>query len=80
MREFAIADELRLPELEILVELPSPELWFPIPGMHGGFRFRLGPPAPDVRLTCDSWCRVVGGSEERHEITESGVRHLSHRT
>jgi hypothetical protein len=77
MREFRIEDDLRLPELEVLLELPQPELWFPLPGMYGGFRFRLAVRGTDVRLISDSWCRVVGGSEERHEITESGARAVS---
>jgi hypothetical protein len=80
MRDFRIEDGLRLPELEILLELPDPELWFPVPGMYGGFRFRLEVQDSAVRLISDSWCRVVGGSEERHEITESGVRAVSQRS
>jgi hypothetical protein len=60
---------LRLPELEILLELDRPELWFPAPGMYGGFSIRLEAAGRDSRLVSDSWCRVVGGSEQRHVIT-----------
>lgn len=72
MDEFGLPHEgLRLPELEVLLEMERPELWFPIAGMHGGFHFRLTADETGVRLTTASWSRVVGGSERRHEITES---------
>lgn len=63
---------LRLPELEVLLELEQPEMWFPIPGMYGGFRFRLEDQGENTKLISESWCRVVGGSGERHEITSKG--------
>ena len=48
--------------------------WFPVPGMHGGFRYWYESMEDPVRLMCDSWCRVVGGSEQHHEITIAGKR------
>jgi hypothetical protein len=68
---------LRPPELEVMLELENPQIWFPVPGMHGGFKFRLEPAGADSRLLSDSWCRVVEGSEERHEITANGVTQRS---
>jgi hypothetical protein len=79
MREFEVPHELRLPELEVLLELERPELWFPVPGMNGGFRFRLQPGGSVPRLISASWSRMVSGSEEHHEITESGVRTVAGR-
>jgi hypothetical protein len=79
MQEFEVTHELRLPELEVLVELAKPELWFPIPGMNGGFHFRLDFSTSAPRLICASWSRRVSGSEEHHEITESGVRTVARR-
>jgi hypothetical protein len=32
---------LRLPELEILLEIEEPKMWFPVPGMYGGFCYWL---------------------------------------
>lgn len=32
---------LRLPELEPLLELARPHMWFAVPGMYGGFSYRL---------------------------------------
>jgi hypothetical protein len=37
--------------------------------MYGGFSFHLHSHGRDHRLVSDSWSRVVGGSEHRHEIT-----------
>ena len=79
MREFGVTHELRLPELEVLLEMARPELWFPVPGMYGGFRCRLEVHDSGTRLISDSWCRVVGGSEAHHEITQGGVRPLASR-
>ena len=76
MREFEVTHELRLPDLEVMVELERPELWFPVPGMYGGFHFRL---EAGGRLLASSWSRIVSGSEEHHEITESGTRTVARR-
>lgn len=65
---------LRLPELEPLLELAEPEMWFPVPGMYGGFKYRLSLHGGEAKLLCESWCRVVGGSGQRHEITAAGSR------
>jgi hypothetical protein len=62
---------LRLPELEPLLELDEPAMWFPIPGMYGGFSFRLAGEGANAELIAESWCRVAGGSGQRHRITPS---------
>lgn len=67
-------NELRLPELEPLLELDRPQTWFPVPGMYGGFSYRLESLGVDAVLVTESWCRVVGGSGQRHEITSKGSR------
>ena len=59
---------LRLPELDVLTELAVPDVWFDVPGMYGGFHFVLKGDELDV----SSWCRVVGGSGQRHRITREG--------
>jgi hypothetical protein len=64
--------ELRLPELEPLLELDRPEIWFPVPGMYGGFSYRLESTGIEAKLVSSSWCRIVGGSGQRHEITSAG--------
>ena len=65
---------LRLPELEPLLELDRPHMWFPVPGMYGGFSYRLESTGVEAKLVSESWCRVVGGSGQRHEITSEGSR------
>lgn len=63
---------LRLPELEPLLELDQPEIWFSVPGMYGGFSYRLESAGVEAKLVAESWCRVEGGSGQRHEITSEG--------
>lgn len=66
---------LRLPEVEVLLEFPaSYGVWFPVPGMYGGFTYRLSVGGGEPTLVTESWCRVVGGSGQRHEITASSTR------
>ena len=65
---------LRLPELEPLLELDRPHMWFPVPGMYGGFSYHLASTGVDAKLVAESWCRVVGGSGQRHEITSKGSK------
>jgi hypothetical protein len=66
--------QLRLPELEILLEMSEPKAWFAVPGMYGGFTFRLETAHDQVQLVTESWCRVVGGSGQRHIVTTDGAR------
>ncbi len=49
-------------------------MWFPVPGMYGGFSYCLELTGADAKLVAESWCRVVGGSGQRHEITTYGSR------
>lgn len=52
----------------VLTEWADEPLWFPIPGMYGGFSVRL------LRnyLYVESWSRVVGGSGQAHVVTHAG--------
>jgi hypothetical protein len=68
IREYA----LRLPELEVLLELPTPGLRFPVPGMYGGFGIRLDAIDGDSVLVVESWSRIVDGSGQRHVISPHG--------
>lgn len=60
---------LRYPPVEVLHETPGRALWFPIPGMYGGFLITLR----QGYLESSSWCRVAGGSAQLHVITHEGV-------
>ncbi|KUI09923.1 hypothetical protein AU190_05790 [Mycolicibacterium acapulense] len=59
---------LRYPPVEILPEIPGNDLWFPVPGMYGGFDISLRGSVLEVK----SWCRVVGGSGQAHLVTTAG--------
>jgi hypothetical protein len=65
---------LKLPELAPLLSSGEPEAWFPIPGMYGGFSYRLEGEGERAKLVTESWCRVAGGSGQRHEITAEGSK------
>ena len=65
---------MRLPDLEPLLELDRPKMWFPVPGMYGGFSYWLESCGVEAKLISESWCRVAGGSGQRHEITSLGSR------
>lgn len=67
---------LRLPEIAHLLETPldAEPAWFAVPGMYGGFAYRLVADGADARLVAESWCRVSQGSGQRHEITSAGAR------
>lgn len=64
---------LRLPELSPLLELQRPQMWFPVPGMYGGFSYELETPGVNAKLIVESWSRICGGSGQRHEITTRGA-------
>lgn len=65
---------VRLPELEPLLELEAPAIWFPVPGMYGGFTYRLERDGVEALLIVESWCRVDEGSGQRHEISSERSR------
>lgn len=48
--------------------------WFPVPGMYGGFSYRFEGEGKDLKLVTESWCRVAGGSGQRHEVTANGYK------
>lgn len=70
------APSLRLPELEPLLELGGKKVCFEVPGMYGGFRYRLVDDDAVPRLLVEAYCRVVEGSPIRYEVTPSGWRRL----
>ena len=64
--------QLRLPELEPLLEIRQAPVWFAVPGMYGGFSYTLEADGEQSRLIVESWCRVVGGSGQRHVVSAAG--------
>jgi hypothetical protein len=64
--------EMRLPELEPLLELRDPEIWLAVPGMYGGFRDRLEGTGKDARIVTESLpCRKrLGPASRGHDGRE----------
>eukprot|EP01087_Luapelamoeba_hula_P004184 TRINITY_DN14125_c0_g1_i1.p1 TRINITY_DN14125_c0_g1~~TRINITY_DN14125_c0_g1_i1.p1 ORF type:complete len:108 (-),score=17.28 TRINITY_DN14125_c0_g1_i1:116-439(-) len=48
-------------------------VWCGVPGMYGGFNYWWADESKTT-LVAESWCRVVGGSGQRHEITTTGFK------
>jgi hypothetical protein len=67
---------LKLPELKSLLTADERKAWFPVPGMYGGFSYWLEGDDAEAKLVSESWCRVVGGSGQRHEITSDETKLL----
>ena len=65
--------KIELPTLELLKKSVESDVWFPIPSMYGGFKFRLECDENNqYQLISESWSRSVEGSGQRHVITNSG--------
>lgn len=66
--------DLDLPLLQAPLPRKGEPAWFPVPGMYGGFSYWFVGAGSELRLVTESWCRVVEGSGQRHEITDDGCR------
>ena len=69
---------LILPVISVLLEgeknVTKENVYFAVPGMYGGFSFWLkftSDKADVESLITESWCRVAGGSGQRHVCTEN---------
>lgn len=78
IHKLAAKTHLRLPKLEPLLEIETPQMWFPVPEMYGGFKYWLENEEKNVKLISESWCRVVERSGQRHEITSEEGRLVEH--
>lgn len=70
--EFTVEPVSPLPNLAALLAQAEPKTWLPVNGMYGGFSYWLKGRGKNVKLVAESWCRVVAGSGQRHEITAEG--------
>ncbi len=71
--------QVDLPTLSFPLNSKNEKLWFPIPGMYGGFSYWFEQEDKVIKLICESWSRVVGGSGQRHEITEDNFQLVDER-
>jgi hypothetical protein len=60
---------LRYVSTEVVAREDLRPLWFPVPGMYGGFSIEVF----KGRLFVESWSRVVEGSGQAHVITTAGA-------
>jgi len=70
LKHFLADKNKRLPVISN--EIFRRELWYTVPGMYGGFAYKLTEKEGKPLLTTDSWCRICGGSGQTHEITVDG--------
>ena len=66
-----LTDNLELPKLDATtVKDKGFRTYFPVPGFYGGFSywFQRGNDN-SLELVTESWCRIMGGSGQRHVIT-----------
>ena len=70
--EFVDGPVAALPDLAETLSGDESRAWFPVPGMYGGFSYWLDGEGPEIHLVAESWCRVCGGSGQRHIITANG--------
>lgn len=68
--------EVELPVLSQEVGDYAERLWFPVPGMSGGFAYQLVLEGDALVLRTESWCRVVEGSGQAHRITASATERI----
>lgn len=70
---FLNLEDKELPTIDDILDSETDDLfeakWFPIPGMYGGFAYRLMPGKDIITLEASSWSRVCGGSGEKHHVT-----------
>ncbi|GAB3077707.1 hypothetical protein [Pedococcus soli] len=65
-RLFRLVVPVRPMQTRVLLDLPEHStVWFPIPGMYGGFAVRY----LRSSLLVESWSRVAGGSGQAHLVT-----------
>lgn len=61
--------QLRHPQCAVLTEIEGRTLWYPVPGMYGGFKVELR----EDHLYVESWMRPVDGSGQGHLVTRDGA-------
>lgn len=70
-QELVEEHNLRLPELEPMLELKNPEFWFAVPGMYGGFDYQLEVRGAKTKLITERSSRMEW-SGQKYEITSAG--------
>lgn len=61
--------EFKFPQISQIEDSSEEAVWLPVPGMYGGFNYRLEHRMAGPCLVVENWSRVIEGSGQRHEIT-----------
>jgi hypothetical protein len=72
-KEGRLDQPLDLPKIGFEMLEEKEQRWFPVPGMYGGFAYRLRRRGETLALVTESWSRVVDGSGQRHLVTTDAV-------
>lgn len=66
-----LTDGLELPKLDATtVTQLNVRTYFPVPGFYGGFSYSFQRGNNNhLEMVTESWCRICGGSGQRHVIT-----------
>lgn len=70
VREGSLKSPPHLPRISRNMLREKEPRWFPVPGMMGGFAYRMQERGGRLDLIAESWCRGADGSGMRHRITE----------
>lgn len=72
--EFNVPAPVSLPSLEDLVNSGQGKAsWFVVPGMYGGFRYKLGGTKKRPLIDVESWSRVIQGSGARYTVSGDAI-------
>lgn len=73
LEEFGVPLPKDLPHLEGLRATKQNPGWFDVDGMYGGFSYYLLSSESPAKLIVESWSRIIGGSGQRHLITQNST-------
>ena len=76
LEEFQLLLPKELPHLEGFMATKKNPAWFAVDGMYGGFSYYLMSRKAPVKLIVESWSRIVGGSGQRHLLTQNSTELL----
>jgi len=73
LSEFQVPLPRELPHLEGLRATKKNPAWFDVDGMYGGFSYYFLSRKAPAKLIVESWSRIIGGSGQRHLITQNST-------
>lgn len=71
--EFGLEINDPLPSLDDVVQSKDEGIWYPVPGMCGGFHITARNASDSPTLDVESWSHVIGGSGTHYVITDDST-------